>query len=187
MNWVGDFVQKEVKSWHSVLSLGCGIMQGLGNWIETYPNTILSCGELWGVDIHKPSLDYLDNLKLGIHTVQADLNETPISYFTPERFNNYFNAVLMLDILEHLKNLEKANNLIHEALRLTKPKGKVIVLTPSKFVKNTQAIVSYGLPRNKFQLHKFLVPRKFLEGFGFKLRHVKTLDLPYFYGVLKKK
>jgi len=179
LNWLGDLVQKEVRSWDSVISLGCGIMQGLGDWAyKSYPKTILDCGELYGVDAYLPYLSYLKTLRMGIYTVHADLErDLPLDF--PDK---KFDVVLLLDIIEHLTGMDKVVCLINEAVRLAK--RRVIINTPKFLEDNASGRSVWGLGVNEKQRHHLVVSEDLLRGYGFK---VKTLfkDKYVFYGVKK--
>ena len=92
---------------------------------------------------------------------------------------------MLLDILEHLKNMGVVVGVIDEAVRLASK--KIIVFTPKVFSSNIQVSNTYDLPANPFQRHNLVVPRALLEGYGFKVKECKhkNMDKISLYGVKK--
>jgi len=169
MNWVGDLIQENIEETDTVLDLGCGIMQATLDIVPSYPKTILKCKKLFGVDIHQPYLDYLNDY--GIETLKWDLRKVPYPFQ-----DKSFDIVILTDILEHLENMEYVNKLIRESMRIARK--KVIVLTPNKFSSNIKAIKNpYPYDQfkenNKYQRHHLLISRKYLEENGFKVKRIR--------------
>ncbi|WP_158308295.1 class I SAM-dependent methyltransferase [Fervidicoccus fontis] len=76
---------------------------------------------LYGCDINYEALNKAS--EKGIITVKADLNTDKLSF--PD---NYFDAVIMEEVIEHLVN---PDNALEEAYRILKPDGIFILTTPN--------------------------------------------------------
>ena len=181
MNWAGDLIQENIEETDTVLDLGCGIMQATLDFIPTYPNTRLKCKKLFGVDIHQPYLDFLNDL--GIETLKWDLRDVPLP-FEDKSYDN----VILTDILEHLPHIEYVNKLIRESKRIARK--KIIVLTPRKFTNNIKSIncpypYKQNIEKNEFQRHHILIKKKYLKKNGFEVYRIGTSG-KYLFGILKK-
>jgi len=161
MNWVGDREQRDIREEDTVLSLGCGTMQGILDHVPTYSKTRLKCKKLTGVDWHQPSLDFLNKNYPEIDTLKLDLTTFPLPFM-----DKSFDVVLLNDILEHLPERWMAHELIREAERIAR--RFVFILTPSIFFDHKKAIPdAYELGYNELNRHHFLIEKDFLK---------KTLD-----------
>ncbi|MHA1167620.1 MAG: methyltransferase domain-containing protein [Candidatus Hodarchaeales archaeon] len=157
MNWLGDIEQKDIREEDTVLNLGCGIMQGILDHIETYPKTRLKCKKITGVDWYQPSIDYLNENYPEIDTLKWDLTKFPLPYA-----DKSFDVVLLNDILEHLPEMWMAHELIREAERIAR--RFVFILTPSVFFDNQKGVQNaWGLGKNESNRHHILIDRGFLE------------------------
>jgi ubiquinone/menaquinone biosynthesis C-methylase UbiE len=92
-----------------VLDVGSGI----GEFMELYNNSI-------GIDIHRDSVAFCNSK--GLKCINADVYRLPFS-------DNFFDGVLMNNILEHLENPEDA---FAEIKRVLKNNGKLIIELPGK-------------------------------------------------------
>jgi SAM-dependent methyltransferase len=111
-----NFLEGELRACHSVLDIGCGSNSPLS---EVF-------GEFWavGVDVQASSLEA--SRRSGIHDayVEQDVRELD---FDPCSFD----AVLMLDVLEHLERLD-ALGLLRRAEAIARK--KVLIFTPNGFL-----------------------------------------------------
>ncbi len=186
MNWVGDLIQKNIEKTDSYLDLGCGIMQNLLDFVESYPKTKLECDYLHGVDIFEPYLEFLN--EKGVSTTKWDLRETPLP-FKDKSFDN----VSLTDILEHLDDIKYVDNLLKESERIAKK--RIFILTPKIFCENESG-VSNPYPYDKFtidneyQRHHILLTESYFKNKGFKIIKInhpkyKNLDDEYIFGIKK--
>ncbi len=102
-----DYLQGE-----DLLEIGCG----LGNITSHFADKF----RVTAVDIQQNYLDYVKN-KFKIKTFKYDLSKKPY-------FNREFDSVYSLNVLEHIKNQEKALKNIHKAL---KDNGRLVILVPA--------------------------------------------------------
>jgi len=182
MNWSGRLIQKEVDVEDTVLDLGCGIMQNLIEYVNTYPKSVLRCKKIVGVDIFKPYITFLR--ERGFEAYQHDLTDLPLPFESKS-----FDVVLLCDVLEHLPSLDHATRLMFEAQRIARK--KIIVLSPKKFTSNVEhvdnpykAIKPQGFGINPYQKHLCLIPEKWYVVMGFNKRiklHGKLNKLYNFY------
>jgi len=177
LNWLGDRIKKDIEESDTILDLGCGIMQSILDHIKTYPKTRLN-NNIMGLDIYEPYLEFLNKNYPEIKTMKWDLRNTPLPFS-----NNSFDVVLMLDVLEHLPNIDYVYNLIVEANRIAKK--KIIICTPNIFVKNIDGLYAYDMGLNKDQVHNLLIKEEMLRGFGFKVLIPKK-DKEKFYAIKRK-
>lgn len=95
-----------------ILDVGCGT-GGTMLALQQY-------GKVWGIDISKLCIDYCK--KNGLKNVQiAGATKLPFK-------ENTFDIVLMLDVIEHVKNDNKA---MAEAKRVLKPNGLLLITIPA--------------------------------------------------------
>ncbi len=151
MNWLTEYIQKEITPDDLVLDLGCGIM--------TVTND-LKCKSILGVDHFPPYLQIVSKQ----HSVIWHNLESNMLTFASKSFD----VVLALDILEHLE-LSKAQNLLLEMKRICRK--KVIAYTPSKLDKNESSVENaWDLGRNESQAHKCLITKEEFELWGYKAK-----------------
>ena len=94
-----------------LLDIGCG----RGEFLDGFSKCRLNC---FGVDQFNHAENYFPNTKLKI----SDLENEKLPYD-----DNYFDVVFSKSVIEHFYYPEK---LIKEILRVLKPNGKVLTLTP---------------------------------------------------------
>lgn len=98
-----------------ILDIGCGTGETLTFLKNLYPKA-----KLYGIDISNRAVMY--SKQRGHWRIQkASANTLPFK-------NNFFDAVLYLDVLEHIKDDAKA---ISEAKRVLKSKGVIIITAPA--------------------------------------------------------
>lgn len=166
MNWVGNLVQKEVSESDTVLYLGCGIMQDVGNKVDNMYFGKLRCKFIVGVDIWR---QYLEHIKNEENVIVLNLDIRDLSMFIDKSFD----VVIALDTVEHLEEKD-SYKVIKEMERIAKK--KVIILTPFEFysnVKHTKEHYPYcGLGDNPFMEHKCIVTYEWFEKNGFIVKKV---------------
>jgi ubiquinone/menaquinone biosynthesis C-methylase UbiE len=104
----------EIKDDSVVLDIGCNT----GHLLKSIRKTNTNC-ECWGIDI-EPKITSLQIDKCNFQV--ADARNVPFEA-------NYFTIVFALDILEHIKDIEKAIGEIH---RILKPDGTFILCGPTE-------------------------------------------------------
>ncbi|MCM8757678.1 MAG: class I SAM-dependent methyltransferase [Candidatus Omnitrophica bacterium] len=137
------WLRKELKDCYSVLDLGCGY-----NSLLKYQRLKFSVG----VDYFMPYL--LESKNKSIHNfyIRADVKSVE---FRPSSFD----AVLLLNVLEHLKK-EEALKVLEKAFRIAK--RKVILITPNGYLKQVSS------KENPLQEHQSGWQVKELLNLGFK-------------------
>jgi SAM-dependent methyltransferase len=98
-----------------VLDVGCGAGLRVGRLKEAYPDLSLD-----GVDISRKAIEIAKRDWPGVSFQVASADDLPFG-------DNYFQAVIMRNVLEHLDNPEKA---LQEIKRVLKPGGIFYCLTP---------------------------------------------------------
>jgi len=155
-------------------------MQGIMDFVPSYPKTRLQCRKLVGVDIYQPYLDYLE--KKGVETIKHDLTKLPLPL--PDKSSDH---VLLLDILEHLE-FDEALDLVAEAERIARK--KIFVLTPKTFFSNESAVSNpypyEGLGTNEYQRHKCLFTENWFKDNGFRLHKPPSRNQKKYYVASKK-
>ncbi len=157
MNSLGRIVQYDVAKSDSVLELGCGVMGATSG---------LKCKRLVGVDAFKEYITFLRARK--VEAVLHDLTCLPYPFG-----DKSYDVVLLLDVLEHLPTLEAAAGLVLEAKRICRK--CVIAFTPSRFednLKNFGAAPYDVFSRNDLQMHRLLIEKAWLEGYGFNVKRL---------------
>lgn len=112
-----EYVEKEAR----ILDLGCGIGLSLHILAQVFPN-------ITGCDIDEKALLACDKILKevgvnGINLKKYDGRKLPFP-------NNTFDAVLSIEVIEHVKN---ANLMLKEIQRVLKKDGVLIVTTPNKY------------------------------------------------------
>ena len=104
----------QIKNSSVVLDIGCNTGHLLKNIRKI--NNVCEC---WGIDVETKIISLkIENCKFKI----ADVKEIPFE-------DNNFSIIFALDILEHVKELNKAINEIH---RVLKPEGVFILCGPTE-------------------------------------------------------
>ncbi len=98
-----------------ILDIGCGTGETIAFLQREY-----SKAKVFGVDSSDKAVRYSRSRKLR-NISKADANKLPFK-------NNYFDVVLFLDVLEHIKDDLKA---VREAKRVLKNNGIIIVTSPA--------------------------------------------------------
>jgi ubiquinone/menaquinone biosynthesis C-methylase UbiE len=131
-----------------ILDIGCGI----GNLLREIRKKNEAC-ELYGVDFN------VNVRSLSIPSCKLKIEDANNLSFE----DNYFDIVYALDVLEHIKEVEKA---INEIKRILKPNGKLIITGPTE---------SFF-----YKLCRFLIKGTFSEekgpGTGVHYHNIYTLD-----------
>lgn len=177
MNWLGRIIQKEIGSNDIVLDLGCGIMQATTDVLNGtkfgtkryFADMInykmgyslkgnLKCKSILGCDIWS---DYLKKTSLHYPTIRLQMNEL-------DKFvNNSYDAIICLDVLEHLE-LSESMKTIDEMKRIARK--KVIIYTPSKYMDNQEHVENaWDLGNNPYQLHRCFLDPEVLQTLGFRV------------------
>lgn len=132
---VDTFRPKERKL--RILDIGCGT----GFILER----LTSIGTVYGVDINPKAVKICWQRGLK-YVTQGDILALPYK-------QNYFDIVILADIIEHIKDDQKA---IDEVYRVTKPGGIIVVHTPSQTIPWSSLDRQFGHVRryNKDRLKK---------------------------------
>lgn len=143
---------RELKGCDRVLDLGCG----RGSSLQYYQAKFSV-----GVDYSMPYL--LESKRKGIHKfyVRADLNNIE---FKPGSFD----AVLLLDVIEHLDK-ESALKLLDKAIEIARK--KIIIISPNGYLAQCQ------FEENELQVHKSGWEVNELTDMGFKAYGLNGLKL----------
>jgi len=147
----------DIKSNSTVIDVGCGS----GYVLKKIRKLNFSC-DRYGIEIGRKHLEELEEN----HFRQADARKIPFS-------KEFFDTVFVLDVLEHIKELDVA---IDEIRRVLKPNGVVILSGPTEswFYKLSRFL---WLRRVDYIEHVFTVYdiEKQFESKGFKLISRKRL------------
>ena len=152
----------------------------------------LKCKELTGIDLISESngeLGWTENSFSEINNKSIDFyianaEEMPFS-------NNYFNIVILTEVIEHIEN---DKNVISEISRVLSPQGKLILTTPNgRRVENLNPyhLRHYDPVKLKKLLNKYFNDVKIWTKFPFILLHerqykYKNMIFRYFYIYLNK-
>jgi SAM-dependent methyltransferase len=138
------YLKKELSACKTVLDLGCGNNSPLQHIPVPYS---------MGVDLYYPYLEASKKRRIHTEYMMADIRQIEFK-------EQSFDAVLLLDVIEHLA-VQEGKELISKALRWAK--RKVVVVTPNGF------IWQEGYDCNPLQNHKTGWSVDQLEELGFKV------------------
>lgn len=146
-------LNQELNNCNSILDVGCGSDSPL----RKVKKNLYSVG----IDIFKPSIEASKRKKIHDKYIVSDINKID-KLFKKDSFD----AVITLDLIEHLEK--------KEALRLIKKmeeiaRKKVIILTPNGFTKQEE----YG--DNPFQVHRSGWTVKEFKKYGFTTKGMRGL------------
>lgn len=153
--WVLNKFKKYLKG--DILEVGSGI----GNFTKL----LIGFGQVWASDISK---DYLNKIKVEIPEIKGvgivDIEQG--KYFFQ---NQKFDAIVCLNVVEHIKNDDQA---LLNLQRLLKPKGILILIVPSgmRLYGKIDEAIGHFRRYNKKQLEKQLYKK------GFKVLKSRLLN-----------
>lgn len=153
-------IERLLSDCESVLDVGCGADSPLGKVKKTFYSE--------GVDLFKDSIEKSKKKRIHDEYKLADIRKIDKIYK-----NKSFDAVIALDVIEHLKK-EDSILLIKKMEKIARK--KVILLTPNGFYHQD----AYG--GNPYQIHESEWKTKDLRGLGYKtygLRGLKYLRGEY--------
>lgn len=149
-----DVVKHYLSPDMKVLDVGCGP----GSFVITIASL---CREVIGVDISQNFVSMCnENIK------QLSITNAKSAYIQPGKLpyaNEEFDVILMVDVIHHFGKI-KPN--LHEAMRVLKPNGQVLIFEPNKL--NPLIYLVHLLDRNEWGLLKLGRPgiyRKVLADF----------------------
>lgn len=125
-------VQREIEGCQTVLDVGCGYDSPIGKIKKTFTAT--------GIDAFKQCITESKKKKIHNAYVHGDIKDL-LKYFSKKSFD----AVIALDVVEHLEKKE-AQKLIADMEKIAKK--KVIIMTPNGFYHQDEL---FGNPH---QVHK---------------------------------
>jgi ubiquinone/menaquinone biosynthesis C-methylase UbiE len=140
-----DLLEKELKDCNSILELGCGKNSPLQNLNGLHYKV--------GVDLYGPYLTESKKARIHDRYIKADIRKINFK-------KNSFDAVVLIDVLEHLTKNE-GNSLIRKMEKWAKK--KIILFTPNGYVPQEE------YDKNKLQLHKSGWNEDELKNLGFKV------------------
>lgn len=151
-------VSKLIPENSKILDIGCN---------EGKIKSFLKNPDYFGVDGDENLISDLD--KKGIKSKQADLNKDEIP-FPKEKFD----FVLLLDVLEHVVNMQK---LLDDSRKKLKPNGKLIITLPNdyhilnkiRFLLNKQLTEDAFAPYGHLHYFPIKLGEKFLLKNNFKI------------------
>ena len=115
---VTEYIKKELAGCETVLDLGCG-------WGSNSPLEGMPLSYTLGVDIFEPYLKECRLKQLHSDYIRADIREVEFK-------DSSFDAVLMLEVLEHF-NKEEGRRLLDKCARWAR--RKVIISTPNGYIR----------------------------------------------------
>lgn len=140
-----------------ILEVGCGI----GN----FTNTLTRYGDVWAIDIDEKYITQTKLLADGKARVGFGDIEKGLYFFSSRRFN----AIVCLNVLEHVKNDDLAlNNLF----KLLKKGGKLILLVPAHQFLYGEIDRSIG----HFKRYDKYIFTKALERIGFRITLLRSIN-----------
>ncbi|MAG45756.1 MAG: hypothetical protein CMH63_03230 [Nanoarchaeota archaeon] len=146
-----------------ILDLGCGNCRNL------IPFKKFTC---YGLDLSTEMLKqakiFTKKHNLKVKLIQGNLTKTPYK-------DNFFNYVLALATLHHLKNPEKG---IKEIYRILTPGGQAYITTwnklqPKFLFKSRETYIRWGKEKRYYNLISFIQLRKLLKQQGFTILQSK--------------
>lgn len=144
-----------------ILEIGCGD----GFVLKTLES---KSAELHGIDISTKRVERAKRFLPHAKICEADAENLPFE-------DNCFNVTVCSEVLEHLKNPQKA---VEEMIRVTKKSGDMIVSVPNEFNWHIGRLLLLRFPlKIPDHLNKFSV--KELDGM-FNRRHIKLYRIPAF-------
>lgn len=114
---LGEYIKKDAR----ILDLGCGIGLSLHILAQVFPN-------ITGCDIDEKALRACDKILKEVGVSGLDLRK-----YDGRKLpfpNNTFDAVLSIEVVEHVKN---PNLMLREIQRVLKKEGVLIITTPNKY------------------------------------------------------
>jgi len=103
------------KRYKKILDVGCGTGENLVFLETLFPKT-----KLYGIDLYQRAVTFAKN-RGHKKIFRANAVNLPFK-------DNFFDAVLFLDVLEHIKDDQSA---VEEAKRVLKEKGRIIITSPA--------------------------------------------------------
>lgn len=163
--WLFAFIRPYIKE--PILEVGCGI--------GTFTKEFVNFGETYAIDIQKlyikQTKKHVTKAKVGVGDIEKGKY-----FFAPmggrSARNKKFNTIVNLNVLEHIKDDEKA---LKNMYKLIQPKGKLVLLTPAHSFAYTNVDKNLGHYRrytkkslsDKFQKAGFnVIDVKYLNWFG---------------------
>ena len=98
-----------------ILDIGCGI----GMYSQKFKG---EGAEVFGIDIDKKNIERAKKLDSLVNFLCSSAEKTPFE-------DNFFDIVFLNEVLEHVKDDKKA---LKEALRVVRPRGKIIIFAPNR-------------------------------------------------------
>jgi len=138
-------LEKGLKDCHSILELGCGKSSPL--------QTLSGLHYKVGVDLYEPYLAESKKAKIHDQYIMADIRKINFK-------ENSFDAVVLLDVLEHLTK-EEGVSLIGKMEKWAKK--RMILFTPNGYVRQAE------YDQNKLHLHKSGWNADELNNLGFRI------------------
>jgi ubiquinone/menaquinone biosynthesis C-methylase UbiE len=158
----------------NVLEIGCGVGYQI-------PEIAKRCKNYIGIDFSKESLKSCKKIK-NVKLIYADAHKLPFK-------ENYFDAALIIDVLENLDNPEKA---LKEAKRVLKYNGKLVISVPNYY--SFYGLTKFILEKIGEWKHKPVPPIdnwytplsiiSTLKEYSFKIEEIRSsfFFLPFFTG-----
>lgn len=164
---------EHLKKTDVVLDLGCGVGQESIKCAPLVKSVI-------GFDVNVKNIGIAKNMAKDKKLTNIKFLVSSAEKIFPFR-SNYFDKILMFDVIEHLKNREKA---LKEAKRVLKKGGMIFLVTDNPQTSWKRFQKSQGLSYYADRNHKYEYPRKeivsLLEKNMFKVLSIKpvTFDTP---------
>jgi SAM-dependent methyltransferase len=162
-----DLVKKYVQlSGKRILDIGCGI----GMYAQKFKE---EGAEVWGIDIDEENIKEARQLNPGINFSVGLAEKLPFA-------DNFFDAVFLHEVLEHVSDDRKA---ISEAYRVLKPGGQIIIFVPNRLY----FFETHGIYLGKKYIYRLIpfinwLPRKIRNYFCPHVRVYSVKDLKRIFG-----